>query len=134
MLAGAIQQYLKAQGMSPVTVGYLPDFTQAALPAIAVVAFSDRDAELSDGAYSARVQLRSRAADAVAAENVAREALDTLLAADGLTLEWDDPTSPPTDRSYLVEAISIVNRPTWFPTSELGEETSCNVEMLITEV
>lgn len=130
MLAGAIQQYLKANGMALVYVSAFGDYTAAT--AVAVAATLGRDATLDDESYYARVQIRARAANAVAAENAARQALELLLAADGLTLEWDDPTNA-ADRSYLIEAISIVNRPTWYPTLEQGEECSCNVELFATE-
>lgn len=132
MLAGAIQLRLKAGGLTPVNVAQFSDYT--ATTAWAVAAFPDRDAELSGGAYRARVQIRARAADIIAAENAGRAAMNILLAADGATLLWDDPKTPPTDRSYKVEAISIQNRPTWYPTPEAGEEVSANFSLLVTEV
>src|SRR5688572_3944740 len=132
MLAGAIQQYLKANGLTPVNVSQFSDYSASAPAAVTVVAFSDGDAELTGGAYGARVQLRARASNQIAAENKARQAMVLVLAADGLTLVWDDPVTPPTDRSYKLEAISIRNRPSWFPTAEAGEEVSCNLSLLVT--
>lgn len=132
MLAGAIQQYLVAQGLTAATVfvSQFGNFTGAAQHAVAV--FPDNDAEF-DGAYRTRVQLRARAGNAIAADEAARLALGLLQSADGLTLVWDAPTGY-TDRSYRVEAISRVNGPTWFPTAEPGEEASTNLEMFVTEV
>lgn len=132
MLAGAIQQYLKAQGLTPVSVPGFPDFTGAT--GYAVRAEPRTDAEFTGGAYFASVQIRTRAADIVRAEAAGRSALTLVLAADGLTLLWDDPVSPANDKSYRLEAISIVNRPTWYPTVEIGEETSTNCSMFVTEV
>lgn len=132
MLAGAVQQYLKAQGLTPVYVAAFGDYT--ATLAYAVRAESRTDVELNGGAYEAGLQLRTRAANIIAAENAGGIAMNHLLNADGQTLFWDDPTGPAGDKSYLLEAISIVNRPTWFPTTEPGEETSANFSLFVTEV
>lgn len=132
MLAGAIQQYLKAQGLLKVNVAQFGDYAQDT--AYAVAAFPDTDAELTGGAYNARVQLRVRAPNMIAAENAARIARTHILSADGDTLAWDDPTGPAGDRSYLLEAIQTRNRPTWYATPEAGEEVSANFSLLVTEV
>ncbi len=132
MLAGAVQQYLLAQGMTPVSVDGFGDYTTVGAAAVSVHAESDADAELVGGSYNARVQLRGRASNAVAAENVARQALALLLSADGTVIGWDDPTGEQ-DRTYLLEAIRVVNRPTWYPTPRVGEETSCNCRLMVTE-
>ena len=133
MLAGAIQQYLKAQGLAPVSVGGFGDYTQAAAPAYAVHAEPGADAELEGGSYEARLQLRTRAANAIAAEEAARDAFDLIRAADGQTLAWVDPVGD-ADRQYLVEAIAAIQRPTWYPTPEPGEETSSNFRLFVTEL
>lgn len=134
MLAGAIQQLLKANGMSPVYWPAFSDYSDTATPSWAVTTSSDGDAEFVGGAYFARVQIRTRAQNPIAAEKAGRQALAVVLAADGQTIAWDDPTTPAADRSYKLEAISIVNRPTWYPTPEGGEETSTNLSLLVTEV
>lgn len=134
MLADAIRQLLKANGLAPVYLTAFADYSAVAAPSWAVTATPDGNVEFTGGAYAARVQIRTRAADAIAAENAGRQASDILLAVDGQTIAWDDTSTPPHDRSYTLEAISIVNRPTWYPTPEAGEETSCNFEMFVTEV
>lgn len=132
MLAGAIQQWLKAQGMTRVLVGGFGDYSETGTPAVAVHAEPDANVEMDSGTYSARLQLRTRAANAIAAENLGRTALDHVLAADGEALAFTDPTGEQ-DRTYRLEAIAIVNRPTWYPTPEPGEETSCNLRAMVTE-
>lgn len=132
MLSVAIQQYLKANGLTPVNVYQFANYTGAT--EYVVRTESRTDAEFSDGAYNAALQIRTRAANAVAAEKAARTAMNLVLAADGQTLLFDDPTTPAQDRSYRLEAIAIVNRPTWYPTPEPGEETSANFSLLVTEV
>lgn len=132
MLAGAIQQYLKAQGLSPVYVAGFGDYTTVGVPAVAVHAEPGADAELDGGAYEARVQLRTRAANQPAAEEMGRSAFDRLMAADGRVLTWTSPVGGPS-RNYRLEAIRALQRPTWYPTPEPGEETSCNFRMLVTE-
>lgn len=131
MLAGALQQLLKANGLTPVFVAAFGDYRLDT--SWAVRAEPRSEVSLDDGSYAAGVQLRSRAADIVAAENAGRTALAIVLAADGSTINWTDPTSV-ANRSFKLEAISIVNRPTWFPTIEPGEETSCNLQLVVTEV
>jgi hypothetical protein len=134
MLAGAIQQWLKATPLSPVYVSQFGDNTGSAAYAVAV--FPDQAAEF-DGAYFARVQLRARASNEPAAQAAARTAMTRLLAADGQTVTWDASdagVAGGTDRSYTLEAISRMNGPTWFPTAEPGEVATVNLEMFVTEV
>lgn len=131
MLTGAIQQLLKANGLSPVYVEAFGNYNTDT--SWAVHADPRNNASLDDGSYNAGIQLRTRAANVVAAEIAGRQALAIVLAADGTTITWTDPTAV-ANRQYKLEAISIVNRPTWFPTAEPGEETSCNVQLFVTEV
>jgi len=133
MLAIAIQQYLADAGVAWVGVDALGDFATTGPAKVSVHTESDANAELNTDTYGARVQLRSRAPNAVDAEKACRTALELLLAADGQTLQWEDPTGEPVSHAYTLEAISVVTRPTWYPTKEPGEETSCNVRLFVTE-
>lgn len=133
MLAGAIQQYLRRAGLSPVYVGGFGDYTTAGAPAWNVSVESDDFAELDGATYNARLQIRSRAANIIAAENAGRTAFDAVRAMDGEDLPWDDPTGGP-DRTYRVEAIRVVNHPTWYATPEMGEETAANLRLFVTEL
>lgn len=132
MLAGAVQQALKAAGLNPVSVGGFGDYT-AGPPAWCVHVELGADATLEGDVYGARLQLRTRAANAIAAENAGRRAFDLVRALDGTELAWVDPTGE-ADRRYQVSAIVALQRPTWFPTPEPGEETSCNFQLLVREV
>jgi hypothetical protein len=127
MIAGAVQQYLKAQGLAPVSVGGFGDYSRAGPAAWAVNAESGADATHQGDAdlYPVRLQIRTRAADVIRAENAGREAYALVLALNGQTITWTDPTAE-ASRTYQLSGIRAVQRPTWFATPEPGEETSCN--------
>lgn len=135
MLAGAIQQRLKADGMSPVFVDGFGDYTRAGAPAISVHvelgadATHDGDSEV----YPARLQLRTRAANAIDALKAAEQAYARILGLSGQTLTWTDPRDAST-RQYQVTGVRAVQRPTWFATPQPGEETSCNFVLRAREV
>lgn len=135
MLAGAVWQLLKAQGMDPVFFEGFGDYKSVGAPAVSVHAEPDAYVQLTGGSFGARIQLRGRAANIVAAESVAREALAILMAADGSTVTWVDEWTDGPDRSYRLEAISPVNaQPVPYPTPEVGEEVSCNCRLHVTEL
>lgn len=138
MIAGAVQQYLKAQGLAPVSVGGFGDYTAAGAPAWAVQAESGADSthQGDTDLYPVRLQVRSRASHAIAAENAGRQAYPLVLALSDQTIAWDDPTdeSGASDRQYQVSGVRAVQRPTWFPTPQPGEETSCNFVMNVREI
>lgn len=135
MLDGAVQQYLKANGLVPVHVAGFGDYTTAGAPAYAVRVEAGADAD-HDGdmpRYPVRLQLRTRAANMPDALKAAEAAFVLILALNGQTIDWVDPRDDAT-RSYEVSGVRAVQRPTWFPTPEPGEETSCNFVARVMEV
>jgi hypothetical protein len=135
MLAGAFQQYLKAQGLSPVHVGGFGDYSAPSGPAWNVHAEAGADAT-HDGdtdLYPVRLQVRTRAANMIDAGTAGERAYARILAASGQTLTWTDERDQST-RRYEVRGVRAMQRPTWFATPEAGEETSCNFRLNVREL
>lgn len=134
MLSGAVQQWLKAQGLSPVHVGGFGDYSRAGAAAWAVTALPGADVAIGHpDPYDARLQLRTRAADMVSAEEAARTAMGMIRGMGGQTLLWTSPVDAST-RSYRIQGVRVVQRPQWFPTQEAGEETSANFDLFVSEL
>lgn len=135
MIAGAFQQYLKAQGLSPTHVGGFGDYTANQMPRWVVNAEPGADAthDGDSADYSARLQLRTRAANVIDALNAAERAYPLILATSGTVLIWTDPRNA-SQRRYRVSAVRALQRPTWLATPEAGEETTCNFTLAVREV
>lgn len=135
MFAGAVQQYLEAQGLSPVHVGGFGDYTVTATPSYAVhaesAARSAHDGDIET--YPVRLQLRTRASNMIDAEKAGQTAYALIMGLAGQTILWTDPRDSE-ERSYRIYMTRAVQRPTWYPTAEPGEEASCNFELSVREL
>ncbi len=131
MFAGAVKNWLTANGMTRVTVGGFRDYSPAATPAWNV-------AEAPEGGQEAyqrplwrtNIQIRARAPDMVRALGAGELAYAAVLAMRSEVLGWTNPADG-TARQYRVSGVTPLQRPTHYPTPEAGEEASFNVRCLV---
>lgn len=131
MLAGAIAQYLSANGVPRVMVDSLGDHTQAGEPPVSVHTEADDFAVLEGGTYNARLQIRTRHARRIVAEQTGEMVSALVLAMEGRQIDFAPPAGLE-PRSYIIEGVRVTNLPTWYPTPEPGEETSSNYRLFVT--
>ena len=130
MLTTAIQQALKPL-LGRVYVIELPDYSAGSAPTHAVYVAPGGDEIL----YDARVQIRTRAANVLAAEAAAMDAREAMLDLRYQTVEYDDPRDPPgVTQAYHFLYIDPIERPTYIPDPSPGYLFSANYRVFIREV
>jgi len=136
MIAGAVMLYLRAQGLSPVRLATLGDYTAGAGAVWAVFDEAGGDVSRLDRSvewYAARLQVRARSDDMVRAVAACRQAYDLIRAARGMTLTWTDPITAAV-RQYQLMRVNPFTRPTWIPTRAPGEMATSNYDLRVREI
>jgi hypothetical protein len=136
VIAGAVRQWLMAGGLTPVHISAMPDYRVGAGVVFVVHDEPERDeSSYSDAGrpwYLARVQIRCRADNHPAAWAGADAALKRLHAAVRQVLPWTPPPGVPA-RSYRIEHVETVTRPTYIPTPEPGYMATTNAYLHVRE-
>lgn len=134
MIAGAVAQMLVTGGLAGVSIGrFGADYVKGGAAQYAVSDEGGADATVlgtaSDPWYEARLQVRCRADDMIAAVEGLKTAFDLVRAAYGQTLVWTNPRGG--TRSYQLIVVKTEMRPTWFPSPTPGEVATCNFKLRV---